>query len=108
MIKRQKKLIILLSILFIIAFVFPAIIIIITKNEDVFPISLAIFCVIILLILNVRASKIDRLKFIAKANKKEVEKDIIKTHKEGQKLLWITFGIMVLITIIVSITIYAT
>ena len=107
MIKRQKNLIILLSVLFVLALIVPGIIIIITKTEDVFPVSLAIFCVIILLILNVRASRADKIKFIARNNKKEVDNDFIKTHKEGQKLLWIIFIIMVLITIIVSISIYA-
>ena len=105
MIKRQKFLIIFISALLVISIFASFIVVVATKNDDFFPISLVIYELIILLIINFRASKMDKIKFNSKKIDKVLEEKI-KIHKEGQKILWIVFLIMIVLIVVISLSIY--
>ena len=107
MIKRQKNLLIFLLILFIVLMTIALIITIAIKSKDIFPVFLVIYDISLLLILNVRSGSNNRKKFHDKFNKaKQNEKEEV-IYKEGQKILWITFAIMVIFTITLCAIIYS-
>ena len=57
--------------------------------------------------LNIRSGSNNRKKFQNKVNNKKENEKEEALYKEGQKLLWLTFIIMVIVTIILCAIIYS-
>ncbi|MGM9968780.1 MAG: hypothetical protein ACI35S_00120 [Anaeroplasma sp.] len=100
MIQRNKNLIVGLTIYILITFLLPIPFIIIFDRSDILGISCIISCLLLLLFINLRASgklKNDYKKKYYKEGKS------IDNFKESQRILWLTFIVLVIITIIVCI-----
>ena len=100
MIERHKKLIIGLSIYTVALYIIPLPFIFIFDRTDILGIASIIGCFLVLLFINFRASRNLTFRFKDEylSKKKKVEKT--QEFKEAQKLLWIYFLILVVLTII--------
>lgn len=100
MIERNKKLIIALSVYFILTFLLPLPFVLIFDRIDIMGISSIISTLLILLFINGRTGLNLKYRFKEEyLSKKKKEQKI--SYIEAQRILWIFFLIMLIITFIV-------
>ncbi len=100
MIERNKKLIIALSVYFILTFLLPLPFVLIFDRTDIMGISSIISTLLILLFINGRTGLNLKYRFKEEyLSKKKKEQKI--SYIEAQRILWIFFLIMLIITFIV-------
>lgn len=100
MIERNKKLIIALSVYFILTFLLPLPFVLIFDRTDIMGISSIISTLLILLFINDRTGLNLKYRFKEEyLSKKKKEQKI--SYIEAQRILWIFFLIMLIITFIV-------
>ena len=100
MIERNKKLIIALSVYFILTFLLPLPFVLIFDRTDIMGISSIISTILILLFINGRTGLNLKYRFkeeYLSKKKKEQKRSYIEAHR----ILWIFFLIMLIITFIV-------
>ncbi len=106
MIKEQKKLLILIGAILAGLIIVAIPIQIATGVKDVFPVFLVAYAISLLLIINIRSGMIDKKNFRSKVYNRKVSEDEVRIHKNGQKLVWITFLITVVIILILCVILY--
>lgn len=100
MFERNKKLIIALSVYFILTFLLPLPFVLIFDRTDIMGISSIISTLLVLLFINGRTGLNLKHRFKEEyLSKKKKEKAI--SYIEAQRILWVFFFIMIIITIIV-------
>lgn len=100
MIERNKKLIIALSVYFILTFLLPLPFVLIFDRTDIMGISSIISTLLILLFINGRTRLNLKYRFKEEyLSKKKKEQKI--SYIEAQRILWVFFLIMLIITFIV-------
>ena len=102
MITRNKKLIIILSICLLVSVVTSVALVYIFDNTDILPISFIISALLVLLFINGRSSSKTKNDFKKKYYKEKVETN--NTYKEQQLILWIFFGLLVVLCILTGLT----
>lgn len=100
MIERNKKLIIALSIYFILTFLIPLPFVFIFKRTDIMGISSIISTLLVLLFINGRSGLNLKYKFKEEYLTKKKKENKLE-YIEAQRILWIFFAMMVIVTIIV-------
>ena len=100
MIERNKKLIIALSVYFILTFLLPLPFVLIFDRTDIMGISSIISTLLILLFINGRTGLNLKYRFKEEYLSKKKKKQKI-SYIEAQRILWIFFLIMLIITFIV-------
>ena len=100
MIERNKKLIIALSVYFILTFLLPLPFVLIFDRIDIMGISSIISTLLILLFINGRTGLNLKYRFKEEYLSKK-KKEQKRSYIEAQRILWIFFLIMLIITFIV-------
>ena len=100
MIERNKKLIIALSVYFILTFLLPLPFVLIFDRTDIMGISSIISTLLILLFINGRTGLNLKYRFKEEYLSKK-KKEQKRSYIEAQRILWIFFLIMLIITFIV-------
>lgn len=100
MIERNKKLIIALSVYFILTFLLPLPFVFIFDRTDIMGISSIISTLLILLFINGRTGLNLKYRFKEEYLSKK-KKEQKRSYIEAQRILWIFFLIMLIITFIV-------
>ncbi|MBE6137391.1 MAG: hypothetical protein E7176_03245 [Erysipelotrichaceae bacterium] len=105
MIERHKKIFIGIAIYIVATYLIALILVLALDRADIFGIASLISSLAFLLFINTRAAMNLRYRFKDEyLNKKErVKKN--ELYKEAQKILWVSFAIMLVLAVIISITV---
>jgi len=106
MLKNQKYTIIFITAYLLISVLIGLILVLTTNRNDLFPITMIIATVGLLLVFNIRASHFSRVKYTKESLKEKMDKEVIENHKNATKLLFIFFLIMCVISLVTALTIH--
>ena len=106
MLKKQKFTFFFITAYLLVSVLTGLILVLTIGRNDLFPITMIVMTVGLLLYFNIRASYFSRLKYTMIKHKEKISEEMIENHKTATKILFVFFLIMCVISLVTALTIH--